>query len=90
MIPAEYHPLDNPEKRLGLHYSLFRPSPSTSILENTLFPASKNFSRRLNPPSRANLPLKGRNNTPLWKRGARGDFLGKVNSILRPLIMLEE
>jgi hypothetical protein len=33
------------------------------------------------------LPLvKGRNNTPLGKRGARGDFLSNVDSILRPLI----
>ena len=50
---AEYHPLDNPEKRVGLHYSLFRSPLGTPILENTLFPASKKFSRRLNPLSRA-------------------------------------
>jgi len=30
---------------------------------------------------------KGRNNTPLWQRGARGDFVIHVNSILRYLIL---
>jgi hypothetical protein len=25
MVHVEYHPLDNPGKRVGLHYSLFRP-----------------------------------------------------------------
>jgi hypothetical protein len=27
--------------------------------------------------------------TPLWKRGARGDFLNNVNSIMRLLIKVE-
>jgi len=31
MVHVEYHPLDNPEKRVGLHYSLF-------ILLYTLLP----------------------------------------------------
>ena len=30
---------------------------------------------------------KGREITPLWQRGARGDFAVHVNSILRPLII---
>ncbi len=32
---------------------------------------------------------KGRNSTPLWQRGARGDFVIHVNSILSPLIREE-
>jgi len=34
MAHAEYHPLDNPEKRVGLHYLLFRPPAGTPALEN--------------------------------------------------------
>jgi hypothetical protein len=34
----------------------------------------------------APLFAKRRKITPLWQRGVRGDFIVKVNSILRPLI----
>jgi hypothetical protein len=35
MVHAEYHPLDNPEKRVGLHYILFKSAAGTPALENT-------------------------------------------------------
>ena len=39
----------------------------------------------LNP---SDLPLPKKGITPLWKRGARGDFTADVNSIPRPLISM--
>jgi hypothetical protein len=69
MMHAEYHPLDNPEKRVGLHYSLFRPPPGTPILENTRLLASKKFSRRLNPLSRVRrLRITERNDASQFNR----------------------
>jgi hypothetical protein len=35
MMDAQYHPLDHPEKGVGLHYSLFSPPAGTPALEIT-------------------------------------------------------
>jgi hypothetical protein len=33
MTPAEYHLINNPEKRVGLHYIMFRPPAGTPLIE---------------------------------------------------------
>jgi hypothetical protein len=37
MMPAEYHPGENPEKRVGLHYTLLTAFPHPYLLKILAF-----------------------------------------------------
>jgi hypothetical protein len=52
MVHAEYHPLDNPGKGVGLHYNLFSPLQALLPLEMIDLKKYKKSSMELNPRSR--------------------------------------
>jgi hypothetical protein len=59
-VPEEYHPPDNPEKGVGLHYSLFTPLTDSRVFGNSRLTRRKKLLRGSNPLSRANNVLSTR------------------------------